>query len=117
MATHEVTNVPPLWSGVNVFGADQALADRLVGTEPNARLKALGALAGSAQAAEWSRQANTYTPVLRTHDRLGRRIDEVEFHPAWHELMTVAVEHGLHGAPWASDSPAAHLMRAVGFFV
>jgi putative acyl-CoA dehydrogenase len=117
VATHEVTNVPPLWSGVNVFGADQALADRLVGTEPNARLKALGALAGSAQAAEWSRQANTYTPVLRTHDRLGRRIDEVEFHPAWHELMTVAVEHGLHGAPWASDSPAAHLMRAVGFFV
>jgi putative acyl-CoA dehydrogenase len=117
VATHEVTNVPPLWSGVNVFGADQALTDRLVGTEPNTTLKSLGALAGSPEAAEWSRQANTFTPILRTHGRYGRRIDEVEFHPAWHELMKVAIEHGLHGAPWASDSPAAHLTRAVGFFV
>ena len=113
-----MTNVPPLWSGVNVFGADQAIVDRLVGTEPIPKvLTSLGALAGSAEAAEWARQANTFPPTLRTHDRYGRRVDEVDFHPAWHELMTVAVEHGLHAAPWASDSPSAHLTRAVGFFV
>ena len=50
--------------------------------------------------------------MLRTHDRYGHRIDEVEYHPAYHELMTVAVGHGLHAAPWADDRPGAHVVRA-----
>lgn len=56
-------------------------------------------------------------PRLRTHDRFGHRIDEVEFHPAWHQLMAVAVERGLHAAPWADDRPGAHLVRAAKFYV
>ena len=54
---------------------------------------------------------------LRTHDRYGHRVDEVEFHPAWHQLMDVAVAEGLAGAPWADDRPGAHVARAAGFFV
>ena len=59
--------------------------------------------------------ANENPPKLRTHDRYGHRIDEVEFHPAWHDLMRTAVEHGLAGAPWADPSPHAHVRRAVGY--
>jgi putative acyl-CoA dehydrogenase len=55
--------------------------------------------------------------VLRTHDRYGRRIDEVEFHPAWHELMRLAVAHGLHALPWREPRPGAHVARAALFFV
>jgi putative acyl-CoA dehydrogenase len=56
-------------------------------------------------------------PVLRTHDSIGNRIDEVEFHPAWHELMTTAVRRGLHAAPWAQTRPGAHVARAAMFYV
>ncbi len=80
-------------------------------------LHELGRLAGSAEVAELARQANVYTPVLRTHDRYGHRIDEVEYHPAWHQLMTTAVSHGLHATPWASDAPGAHVARAAKFYV
>lgn len=77
----------------------------------------LGALAGGVRAQDWGRLANEYPPVLRTHDRYGNRIDEVEFHPHWHDLMTVAVEHGLHGAPWRDPRPGAHAARAAKFYV
>jgi putative acyl-CoA dehydrogenase len=80
-------------------------------------LHELGCLAGSPETAELARQANVYSPVLRTHDRYGHRIDEVEFHPAWHQLMTTAVRHGLHATPWASDAPGAHVARAAKFYV
>ena len=114
MPTHEVTNVAPPWRDVDVFTADQALTDQLAGNSadpatlkaPN--LKELGTLVGSDQVQEWARQANAHPPVLRTHDRYGHRIDEVEFHPSWHRLLTVAVGHGLDGAPWASAEPAPH---------
>ncbi|GGK72380.1 acyl-CoA dehydrogenase [Sphaerisporangium melleum] len=117
--THEVTNqVPPL-TGHDVAD-DPAMAEgvRREGAEwALGELRILGTLAGSAQAQEWGRLANEHPPVLRTHDRYGVRIDEVEFHPAWHELMTVAVEHGLHAAPWSSSRPGAHVARAAKFFV
>ncbi len=67
------------------------------------RSSELGALAGSAAVQDQARWAEEQPPRLRTHDRFGHRVDEVEFHPAWHQLMTVAVEHGLHAAPWADD--------------
>ncbi len=66
---------------------------------------------------EQARLANVCKPVLRTHDARGNRIDEVDFHPAWHELMTVAVRHGLHAAPWADPTPGAHVVRAAKFMV
>ncbi len=73
--------------------------------------------AGSAQAQECGEQANRHEPALRTHDRYGHRIDEVEFHPSWHRLLDVAVSEGLAGAPWADPRPGAHVARAAAFYV
>ncbi len=85
--------------------------------EREAELHELGVRAGSAGTRELARLANEYPPVLRTHDPRGHRVDEVEFHPAWHELMATAVSHGLHAAPWLDDSPGAHVARAAKFYV
>ncbi|MFI0239938.1 acyl-CoA dehydrogenase family protein [Streptomyces sp. NPDC016845] len=118
-ATHEVTNqVPPL-TGHDV-AADPALLEALrregaAWAEPE--LHDLGTLAGSGQAQEWGRLAERHHPELHTHDRYGHRVDEVEFHPYWHQLMTVAMERGLHAAPWADDRPGAHVARAAKVYV
>ena len=116
--THEVTNQPPPLEGYDVFGADAALVEA-VEREGAAwavdDLHALGRLAGSPEAIGWGFDANRHPPELRTHDRYGHRIDEVAYHPAYHELMQVAVSHGLHGAPWAVGQPGAHVARAAGF--
>jgi putative acyl-CoA dehydrogenase len=117
-ATHEVTNqVPPL-AGYDV-AEDSALLEglRREGADwAEDEVHALGRLAGGEQAREWGRLANDHHPVLRTHDRYGNRIDEVEYHPAYHELMTVAIEHGMHAVPWADDRPGAHVARAAKFY-
>ncbi|WP_307832668.1 isovaleryl-CoA dehydrogenase [Planomonospora sp. ID91781] len=117
--THDVFNqVPPL-TGHDV-SADAALTEGLAREGAGwalEELRRLGTLAGTERAAEWGRLANEHPPVLRTHDRYGHRIDEVEFHPAWHELMTVAVSGGLHAAPWTDPRPGAHVARAAGFYV
>ena len=72
----------------------------------------LGALSGSAAAQRWGDLADRNIPVLHTHDRLGHRIDEIEYDPAYHELMRAAIAHGLHAAPWADGRPGAHVVRA-----
>jgi putative acyl-CoA dehydrogenase len=72
----------------------------------------LGAIAGNAQTRRWGELANRNRPILRTHDRYGHRIDEVEYDPAYHELMRVAIAHGLHAAPWADERPGSHVVRA-----
>jgi putative acyl-CoA dehydrogenase len=116
--THEVTNQPPPLEGYDVFGADAALVeavDREGAAWAADDLHALGRLAGSPEAIAWGFEANRNPPELRTHDRFGHRIDEVAYHPAYHELMRVAVGHGLHGAPWAVEQPGAHVARAAGF--
>src|ERR1051326_3200933 len=100
----EPGNQPPPLAGYNAYSADPALVESVArlfgaGSATHVELLGLGGLAGSFQAREWGRLAEANHPVLRTHDRYGRRIDEVEFHPAWHELMTVAVGHGLGAAP------------------
>jgi putative acyl-CoA dehydrogenase len=121
-ATHEVRNqVPPL-AGHDVAD-DPALLEALrregarAGWPAEAGLHDLGLLAGAARTQEQARLANENPPVLRTHDRFGNRIDEVEFHPAWHELLTIAIGHGLAAAPWADGRPGAHLARAAKFYV
>jgi putative acyl-CoA dehydrogenase len=121
--THEVTNqVPPL-VGYDVFAADAALAEAVTryagGAAPSltAGLSRLGQQAGDEEAQRWGTEANAHPPVLRTHDRYGHRVDEVEFHPAWHQLMTVAVREGLHGAAWGAAGGNGHLRRAAGFVV
>jgi putative acyl-CoA dehydrogenase len=72
----------------------------------------VGAVSGSRQTQRWGELAERNRPVLRTHDRYGHRVDEVEYDPAYHELMRAAVEHGLHAAPWADDRPGSHVVRA-----
>ena len=113
--THEVFNQAPPLSGYDVFGADAALAQavRREGADwARAELHELGRRAGSADAQELGRAANENPPVLHTHDRYGNRVDDVIYHPAYHELMTVAVGHGLHAAPWAEARSGAHVARA-----
>jgi putative acyl-CoA dehydrogenase len=117
--THDVVNqVPPLVD--HDVAADAAL---LAGLEREGAgwyaedLHRLGRRTGSAEAQQWGEQANRVEPELRTHDRYGHRVDEVEFHPAWHELLDVAVSEGLAGAPWSDARPGAHVARAAGFFV
>ena len=100
--THEVLNQPPPLVDYDVFGGDRALGDavRREGAEwALDRLHALGKLAGG-EAIAWGVQANKHPPELRAFDRYGHRVDEVEFHPAWHQLMRAGVEHGLHASPW-----------------
>lgn len=72
----------------------------------------LGALSGSKQVQRWGELADRNRPVLHTHDVVGNRIDEVEYDPAYHELMRTAISHGLHAAPWADPRPGAHVVRA-----
>jgi putative acyl-CoA dehydrogenase len=113
-------NQSPTLVDYNVFRGDRALVDALVHEGAGSALDELdevGILAGSAQAQEWARVCNENPPQLHTHDRYGNRIDEVEYHPYYHELMNVAVRFGLHGAPWISDDPVAHTARAAKFYV
>ncbi|GLU48959.1 acyl-CoA dehydrogenase family protein [Nocardiopsis ansamitocini] len=117
--THEVFNQPSPLEDYDV--ADDAALTEGIEREgagwAAGELSELGKLAGSAAAHGWAEQANVNEPVLRTHDRYGNRIDEVDFHPAWHVLTDTAVAHGLHAAPWAEDRPGAHVARAAKFFV
>jgi putative acyl-CoA dehydrogenase len=118
-ATHEVTNQPRPLVGYDA-SEDPAMLSALhregAGWAED-EVRRLGRLAGGEQAQENGRLANENPPRLRTHDRYGHRIDEVEFHPAWHELMRVAVTSGLHAAPWRDDRPGAHVARAAAFYV
>ncbi|MER5183037.1 acyl-CoA dehydrogenase family protein [Streptomyces sp. NPDC002896] len=119
--THTVTNQAPPLVGYDVFAVDRALVeavDRHVDPglldEVREDLSGLGRTAGSAQAQEWGALANENPPKLRTHDRYGHRIDEVEFHPSWHRLLAKGVSAGLTAA-WTR--PAGHVRRAAGFVV
>ncbi|MBS1889266.1 MAG: acyl-CoA dehydrogenase family protein [Actinobacteria bacterium] len=115
---HTVANQPPPLVDYNVFEADRVLVeavDREGADLAVERIAAVGEFAGSAEAQELGRLANEHGPVLRTHDRYGNRVDEVEFHPAWHELLGTAVEHELHCAPWSDPRPGAHVARGAAF--
>jgi putative acyl-CoA dehydrogenase len=116
--THEVFNQAPPLENYNVFGEDRPLVEALrregAGWAED-RALAIGEIAGRTQTIRWGEDANRYTPVLRTHDRFGNRIDEVEFHPAWHELMRIGIEHGLHALPWRDPVSGAHVARAATF--
>lgn len=122
MPTHEVTNQAPPFIGHDVFSSDQVLAEGVDRWVPEAhRLSAvteladLGRRAGTEEAADLADRAHRTTPRLVTHDRWGHRVDEVEFDPAWHELMRTAAAAGLTAAPWARDEGSgAHVRRAAG---
>jgi putative acyl-CoA dehydrogenase len=115
--THEVLNQPPPLVDYDLFGSDRALGEAVVREGAEWALGELGDFGrrlGRAETIEAGRLANAYPPVARLFDRYGRRIDEVEFHPAWHELMTLAIGEGLHTRPWSEPKPGAHVARAAG---
>ncbi len=115
MTTHTVLNQPPPLEEWNGFTTDRALREACVregAPEAEGLLKDFGSRVGSAQARTLGGLANDTPPVLRTHDRFGNRIDEVEFPPAWHELLKLSVEYGLHNLPWRDPRPGSHVVRA-----
>lgn len=119
--THTVTNQPPPLTGYDVYTADRVLTaaverhlDPALLGEVHGELSALGRACGSAQVQEWGAQANENPPRLRTHDRHGHRIDEVEFHPAWHRVLGKGVAAGLTAA-WTR--PGGHVRRAAAFLL
>jgi len=118
--THEVSNQPPPLVPYNFYSTDEALKEsvRREGAGwAEEKLTRYGERIGSEEAVRWGFQANENPPVLKTHDRFGNRLDEVEFHPAWHSLLNLAVEFGIHSAPWAEPKEGAHVARAVLLFL
>lgn len=112
--THDVTNQPPSLDGTNLYRIDLPLQEwtrRFGAGWAESRIDAYGALAGGPLMAAGF-LANQHKPVFNSHDRYGHRIDLVEFHPAYHELMRTAVEHGLPSLPWTHPQSGAHVARA-----
>ncbi|QVQ50721.1 acyl-CoA dehydrogenase family protein [Spiractinospora alimapuensis] len=107
LVDHDVAADPPLVEGLRRAGAGWAEDE----------LRTLGRRAGTEEVQRWSRLVDESPPVLHTHDRYGHRIDEVEFHPHWHDLMTTAVRAGVHAAPWRDDRPGVHVARAAKLYV
>ena len=119
-ATHEVLNQSTPFVDRNLFAVDPALQDAVArngAAWASAELSALGARLGSAEVAEWARLANAFPPQLKTFDRSGRRIDEVEFHPAWHEVMRLMIGAGVHADPWSDPKPGAQVARAAKYLL
>ena len=115
MATHEVLNQPPPLEDFNLFTENRPLVEAVEREGagwalPN--LEELGAEAGTADVLRLGVLANENPPVLRTHDRFGNRIDEVEFHPSWHELLKLSIAAGMHSLPWIETRPGSHAARA-----
>ena len=111
----EVFNQPPPLEDYNLFASDAPLREALRregGGWAEERVSEFGALMGNSETLRLGEQANRYPPVLRTHDRFGHRVDEVEFHPAWHELMRIGIAHEHHSLPWTVERAGAHVVRA-----
>lgn len=120
MGSRAIINQPPPFEGVDLFSTDRALCEGLAREAPGAardEVAALGKLAGEAHSIALGFAANASPPELQTHDRYGNRIDEVRYHPAYHELMTIASREGLHAAPWLDEGPSPHTRRAAKFYL
>ena len=120
MHTHDVTNQVPDLNGYNLFDTDLALRDAILQSNAgwfSADLQRFGAALGTVEVLHLADLANRHEPVLSTHDRFGHRIDRVEFHPAWHALLTLLRQEGLHALPWIDARSGTHLARAAGYFL
>lgn len=118
--THEVFNQAPPFGDVNLLRCDPALREAVAREGAGwaaEELDALGARLGRAEVLDLARVANANGPRLVNFDRSGRRIDEVEFHPAWHELMALLIGAGAHSAPWADPRPGAQVARAAAYLL
>src|ERR1700742_767069 len=123
-ATHEVFNQSPPFEDVDLFTRDLPLQEAVAangGASAGQELSEFGRHWGSAAMAERGRLANENTPKLRTFDPRGNRRDEIEFHPAYHELMAYSAHAGLHNSTWTADGrPAgapAEVVRAAKFYM
>ena len=119
-ATHEVLNQAPPLADFDAYGGDPALRDivRTFGAEWAApRLHETGRTVGSAHVQELARVANRALPELRTHDRFGHRVDRIDFHPAWHELMGLAIGQGAVNLAWTGEGPNAQVARGAVFYL
>ncbi len=120
-ASHDaIFNQPPPLEDTNLFADDTALREAVAregGGWIHERAHAYGALLGRSETLRLGDLANRHTPTLYTHDRYGHRIDEVEYHPAYHELMRLGVEAEVHSLPWTSTQPGAHVARAALAFL
>jgi putative acyl-CoA dehydrogenase len=117
---YEVINQPPPLEPYNLLQTDYVLREALLrenGGWATKELTALGNTLGRPETIQLGYAANANPPLLRAFDRYGRRIDEVEFDPAWHALLSLAVQAGLHASPWATPRPGAHVARAVGTYM
>ena len=118
--THEVNNLSSELCDYNMYTEDIALREAVQreGAQwADGELTAFGKMTGSADYLELGDLANKFTPEFDTHDRFGTRIDLVKFHPAYHQLMKTAIEHGLHASPWTAPGPGAHVARAAKSFL
>src|SRR5471030_2012819 len=116
----DVLNQPPPLEPYNLLESDLALRECLVREGAGwalPELASLGEKLGDAETVRLGFEANANPPRLRSFDRYGNRLDEVEFHPAWHELLGLAVSAGLHSSPWANPRPGAHVARAAGTYM
>jgi putative acyl-CoA dehydrogenase len=115
-ATHEVMNQATPLTGHNAFTGDRLLTEiarREKIAWADGLLAETGKTVASARVARLARDANRHLPELRSHDRFGHRIDEIEFHPAWHQLMALAIGHGTHALAWTAKEPGAHVARGM----
>jgi putative acyl-CoA dehydrogenase len=118
--THEVFNQAPPFGDLNLFRCDPAMREGLAregGAWAAESLDRLGEQLGSAAVLDLGRLANEFSPRLVNFDRSGRRIDEVEFHPAWHELMRLLIENGAHSLPWEAPRAGAQVARAAAYLL
>jgi putative acyl-CoA dehydrogenase len=119
-ATHDVFNQSTPFENRNLFAIDAPLTEALGVFDADwaaEELNALGAAWGTAELQSLAREANANSPRLHTHDRFGARVDEVEFHPAWHALMRTLIASGAHAAPWAEPRTGAQTARAAKYLL
>ncbi|MBP7930124.1 MAG: acyl-CoA dehydrogenase family protein [Acidimicrobiia bacterium] len=120
MATHSVFNVPPPLVEYNTYRTDAALIDgvhREGAGWAEASIDEVGARTGQADYIKLGFLANENKPVLSTHDRFGFRVDLVEFHPAYHQLMAQSIEWGLHASPWTEPGAGSNVARAAKYYL
>ncbi|WP_406491943.1 acyl-CoA dehydrogenase family protein [Streptomyces sp. NBC_00846] len=118
--THEVTNQAPPRKDLDEYGTNLPLTEavRAFGAAWHEKeLHEIGTLVGSERFQIDVELAHTSPPVLRTHDRYGNRVDEIDFHPAYHEVIGAAVNRGTHTAGWADPKPGAAVARAASFML
>ena len=112
--SNDISNQPPRFENINLFSADRVLAEAVVREGPAidaAPLEEFGGAMGSAEMWDMAATMHRHTPELRRFDRYGRRIDEVEYYPAYHEVMRRALQSGISAAPWRGDK-CGHTLHA-----